>query len=339
MASARSLILSALLASLSNIIMAQTFNNAGSAGAQFLKIGVGARAMGMGGAYASIGGDATALAWNPAGVGTIEELQVTVQHTAWVAGMSHNFIGLVVPVTDQFSLAFHTISLTSGSIEITTIDNPEGTGSFYDASDIAVGLTSSVRLTTQLSFATTVKYIEERIYEAKSRGAAIDAGAWYATGFSSLTLGFVVSNIGFDQTFSGRPLEVKYTPGSSGEPPVNAELQVLSYSLPLLFRASGSFDVFEMFGKPMADHKLLTAVDFIQQSDTPERVAVGVEYTWQNMMSLRTGYLFNADELSWGAGGGLQLHVSDFSINFDYAASSLGRFGIGHRVGVSITYH
>ena len=312
----------------------QSFNNAGSTGAQFLKIGIGARAMGMGGAFGSISGDVSSLAWNPAGIGTIYNLQLAAEHNSWVAGIDHNFIGLVVPVTDQFNLGFHTVYLTSGEIEITTIDNPEGTGQFYDALDIAVGVSSSVRLTSQLTFATTVKYIEERIYEVTSSGLALDAGAWYATEFRGLKIGFAVSNLGFDQTFSGRQLEVNYDPGTPGEPPVNAELSAEPFKLPLLFRASGSFDFFEMFMDPLEDHRLLTVIDFIQHSDSDERLILGGEYTWQNLLSVRSGYEFNADELTWSVGGGVRVDVSEFRVGFDYAASSLGRFGLGHRVGL-----
>lgn len=317
---------------------AQAFRNAGSTGAQFLKIGVGARAMGMGGAYASASGDATTLAWNPAGIGTIETIQLSVQHTGWVADIAHNFVGLVVPVTDHFNLGLHTVYLTSGDIEITTIDLPEGTGQFYDVGNIAVGATASVRLTLLLTLATTVKYIEERIHDVTSSGLALDAGTWYRTGFRSLTLGFLVSNLGFDQQFSGRSLEVRYEPPSPGEPPVKAELQTLNYPLPQTFRASGSFDFFEMFASRMEDHALLIAMDFIQHSDTPERFVLGTEYTWQNLISIRTGYLFNADELSWSFGAGAKLPIDEFGISADYAVSSLGRFGLAHRFGISLSY-
>jgi len=288
----------------------------------------------MGGAYGSVSGDVSSLAWNPAGIGTIYNLELSAEHNAWVAGIDHNFIGLVVPVTEQFNLGFHTVYLTSGDIEITTIDNPEGTGQYYDALDVAVGVTSSVRLTSQLTFATTVKYIEERIFEVTSSGLAIDAGAWYATEFRGLTIGFAVSNLGFDQTFSGRQLEVNYDPGTPGEPPVNAELAAEPFKLPILFRASGSFDFFEMFMEPLDDHKLLTVVDFIQHSDSEERAILGAEYTWQDLLSIRSGYEFNADELAWSVGGGVRVDVSEFMIGFDYAASSLGRFGLGHRIGL-----
>jgi len=326
------------LALLCTALQAQSTRNAGSAGGQFLKIGVGARAMGMAGAYSSFSGDAASLAWNPAGIGTMDAINLSVQHTAWIADINHDFIGLVAPISEQVNVGFHTVYLTSGDIEITTIDNPEGTGQYYDVSNIAVGLTSSVRLTTHLTFATTVKYVEENMHDMKSSGLAFDAGAWYSTGFRSLNLGFSVSNLGFDQKFSGRSLEVRYQPPAPGEPTAKSELQTLTFSLPLMFRASGSFDLFEMFDEPLDGHRLLTALDFVQNSDTPERLVLGAEYTWQSMISLRSGYLFNADELSWSAGGGVNLGISDFRVSVDYAASSLGRFGIGHRFGVAVGY-
>ena len=37
-------------------------------GAAFLKLGVGARAVGMGGAYTAIADDVNSMGWNPAGI-------------------------------------------------------------------------------------------------------------------------------------------------------------------------------------------------------------------------------------------------------------------------------
>jgi hypothetical protein len=317
-------------------VFAQSFQNAGSTGLQFLKVGMSARAEGMAGAFASVSGDISSLPLNPAGIGSIDRIGVSVQHTNWVAETDLNFIGLVVPISDRVNLALHTTYLTTGGIEITTIDQPEGTGQSYDATDVAVGVTSSVRLTSQLTFATTVKYLQERIYDVASGGVALDAGMWYSTGFKSLNLGFAISNLGFDQNFAGRQLEIKYAPPAPSEPASSAELQTLQYGLPLMFRASGSFDLFEMFAEKLTDHQLLTSIDFVQNADTPERILVGMEYGWSKTLFLRGGYVGNADELGLTGGVGTLLTISGTDVQFDIAASSLGRFGLSYRVGVAV---
>ena len=46
---------------------------AGEYGASFLEIGVGAKALSMGGAFCSISDDGTAFYWNPAGLGVLEK--------------------------------------------------------------------------------------------------------------------------------------------------------------------------------------------------------------------------------------------------------------------------
>ncbi|MER3523186.1 MAG: hypothetical protein C4326_03765 [Ignavibacteria bacterium] len=57
--------------------------NLGTAGAQFLKIPVGARAAAMAGAYVAQANDATALFWNPAGIVHIAANDLSVSHTQW----------------------------------------------------------------------------------------------------------------------------------------------------------------------------------------------------------------------------------------------------------------
>jgi hypothetical protein len=43
----------------------------GTTAAQFLKIGVGSRAVGMGGAFVAVADDITSLYWNPGGLGRL----------------------------------------------------------------------------------------------------------------------------------------------------------------------------------------------------------------------------------------------------------------------------
>ena len=50
---------------ISSTIVSQTVSKTGTTAAQFLKIGIGARALALGGAYSAIADDASALYWNP----------------------------------------------------------------------------------------------------------------------------------------------------------------------------------------------------------------------------------------------------------------------------------
>jgi hypothetical protein len=85
-----------LLLLATDVRAAQIFRKVGTAGAQFLKIGVGARAVGMGETFVAVADDASAIWWNPAGVARITadgESHLTLNHSTWPADISHEFFG------------------------------------------------------------------------------------------------------------------------------------------------------------------------------------------------------------------------------------------------------
>ena len=64
----------------------------GTTSAQFLKIGAGARAIGLGGAYAALGDDIYSIYWNPAGIARSKSnSEVTFNHAEWLADMTYDF--------------------------------------------------------------------------------------------------------------------------------------------------------------------------------------------------------------------------------------------------------
>ena len=81
------IILAFFLFSLVNGSIAQSgasLNKTGTTAAQFLKIGVGTRAIGMGGAFTTVESDVNSMYWNPAGLARIYSREATFNHIDWI---------------------------------------------------------------------------------------------------------------------------------------------------------------------------------------------------------------------------------------------------------------
>lgn len=92
---------------------------------EFLSTGVGARALGMGGAYVALAEDGTAAYWNPAGLSRLSRRQVSVMHSERFAGIvSYNYLGYAQPYRQTEGVALSVIALGVGDIPITELEYP-----------------------------------------------------------------------------------------------------------------------------------------------------------------------------------------------------------------------
>ena len=181
------------------------FSKVGTAVAQFLKIGVGARAVGMGESFAAVANDASTLYWNPAGITNLKTISVGVSHSQWFADISHDYAGLIIPLSTSDVIGISAIALNTGEQEVTTVEQPDGTGIFYDVSDVAVGLTYSRSLTDRFSVGLTVKYVQQTLYNEVANTIAIDLGSYLKTGFHNLVIAMCISNFGGNMQLEGNP--------------------------------------------------------------------------------------------------------------------------------------
>ena len=87
--------LAALL--LPGLAHADIFEKVGTFGGQFLKISVGARGAGMGGAFVAVADDATSVFWNAAGIARmdVDKSQLSLNHANWPAELSFDQVGYV----------------------------------------------------------------------------------------------------------------------------------------------------------------------------------------------------------------------------------------------------
>jgi len=85
----------------------------------FLTEGVGARAMGLGGAYVGISNDVTASYWNPAGLGLIEGIQASLMHASRFSDLgSYNYIGAAHRIHRLFAVGISWIRFGVDDIPI-----------------------------------------------------------------------------------------------------------------------------------------------------------------------------------------------------------------------------
>ncbi|MFP4528176.1 MAG: PorV/PorQ family protein [Candidatus Kapaibacterium sp.] len=310
------------------------FAKVGGAGAQFLKIPLGARGTAMGGAQGAVANDLTAIFWNPAGIANIHSISANFSYTQWFAGFSHNFAALALPFGDNFTAAFNLVSFGSGDIPITTLDRPDGTGANYSVSDIAFGFAFGGYLTEQFSFGINAKYINSSFASVSSSGIAFDIGTRYETGIQGIAVGFSLHNLGTEQQYTGQDLRTtRKILEAMNASPVDAEYVSSGFSLPLAFRAGISSNVYET-----EEHMVVAAFDFVTYSDTPEEFMIGAEYTWRDFVSVRGGYNIGQDQFGLTGGVGLKYDGGGFGGVIDYSIAPTFDLGLVNRLSLSLSF-
>jgi hypothetical protein len=306
----------------------------GAAGGQFLKIGIGARANAMGGAFSSMADDLSSVHWNPAGLASIKSMAADFSYTQWFAGFSHNFAALAMPISEDFTFAANVTSFTSGDIPITTMYRPDGTGSSYSVNDIALGVSLSGFLTNEFAFGVTAKYVQNAFASVASTGIAFDIGTLYDFGYYGIKLGFSIHNLGTQQAYDGQDLRTtRKLYDAMHSTPLDATYLAYPYNLPIIFRAGISGDVLKS-----GDNHLRVAADFNTLTDVPEQFAVGAEYIWNDFLAFRAGYVLGHDQLGFSGGVGLKYFGGGFGGQVDYAITPTVNLGLLNRLSVSMNF-
>ena len=320
-----------ILISFQPLSFAGDFSKVGTTAAQFLKIGVGGRAMGLGGAFTALSNDVTSLYWNPAGISHLQTVSVAVSHSEWFADISHDFAGIVLPLSSADIVALNIIALNTGEQEVTTVTQPEGTGVFYDVSDLAIGLSYARALTDRFSVGLTVKYIQQNLYNESANTFAVDIGTYLRTGFHDLIIAMNISNFGGSMQLDGRDLITitDVNNQTSGNYNTDARLKTESWPLPLIFRVGVAMN-FIGGNDPLissVSNRFTLAIDGVHPNDNTEKVNIGGEYAWNETVFARLGYKINYDVEKWAFGVGFRVGVGNQKVGFDYALIDFNDLG------------
>jgi hypothetical protein len=294
----------------------------GTTAAPFLTIGVGARALAMGGAQAALASGPTALYWNPSAITTMRTSGFEFSHTEWFVGSTYQHAALVLNLGGAGHVGLSLLALDYGQMEVTTVANPDGTGELYTPRDLAVGLTYSRALTDRFALGGTVKLVSQRIRNVSDSGLAVDLGVNYVTDFRGLRIGMTMTNFGTGMQLGGRDLRqaIDIDPQIAGNNDrLGALLETDEWSLPLTFTVGLAVDAVQM-----GNSRVTLSVDATAPADNAQMANVGLEYSFNDLFYLRGGVnrAFATQSEDTGLTGGVGVR---YSINntlagyFDYA--------------------
>lgn len=174
--------------------------------AEFLQIGIGARALGMGGSYVALVDDGTAGFWNSAGLFQVRKFQLHFGHVELFEGLAqHNFASFAMPLAHNTGISATWLRMGVEDIprypilrgsrfdrirnpDLRSTGKPEGYfGDVEDALFISIGrgfdldlaivngIVSEV-IPAELSIGVTLKYIRQGLDKAVGQGQGIDIG-------------------------------------------------------------------------------------------------------------------------------------------------------------------
>ena len=311
----------------------------GTTAAEFLSIPIGARATAMGSAYTASVDDATALYWNPAGLGKVQTATFAAEYAEWLAEIDFNYVAVVMP-TGFGTFGLGVTVLRTPDMEVTTITEQNGTGETFDASSFAFSLSYGRALTDKFAIGGTVKYITERIWNSEASGVALDIGTVFVTPFRGIRLGASISNFGTKMQIGGDDLlvVVDIDPNNRGNNESNrAELRTDAFDLPLTMRIGLAGEVLQS-----EQARLTLAVDALSPNNSDQYVNVGAELGMLgDLLMLRGGdsELFLEDSpRSFTLGGGLRYDFAALGFALDYAYESMDFFNNVNRFTLAVQF-
>ncbi len=293
----------------------------GTTSFQFLSVSPDARGAAMAGAFSSVARNAEAVYWNPAGLTSVNNFDLSVSYLRWFFDINHYSFAAAYNLSDFGTIAIEGLYTDIGEIEVTTVGalgningsyNPGLTGEVIHPHQSAIGISYAKSLTDKFAFGITAKYAYEDLVVESKGSFLFDGGLLFNTGFRTIKIAASIRQFGPDIKYlsNSYPLPQTFNIGISG--------YVIAPTDGLIANAAGQ--------------KLLVSYDMIQPRDYDQQHGIGMEYSFNDMIFLRGGYRFNGDQQ--GVAGGLGIMFNNYNINYSYTdygefLKAVHRFTIG----------
>jgi flagellar motor protein MotB len=265
----------------------------------FFKLGQGARAAALGESYIGIADDATALYWNPAGLGQLTDYRFAFSHQQWFSDTRDELAHVALPAGPG-ALGLSAAYTAEPGIE--SWDENNQPGDTFQTWGGAFALGYGATLIPNYRIGAALKFGLQNLLTDWVVAGAADVG-FQARPVPGLGIGVTARNLGIGWS---------------------TELERLPADLAL--------------GAAYSWRSLTGTADISLPFDNQVSVRAGVEYQPVRQLAVRLGYRAGPADLSeLGFWGGLTagLGVNAGGFDLDYAISPYGRLGIAHRLTLS----
>lgn len=302
---------------------------------EFISLGVGGRALGLGGAYVALANDVTAGYWNPAGLARIDYPQIALMHDEQFGSLvNHDYGAVAFPVGASTSIGISLIrlgvddipdtrnagvdingNLTYDPAQFSRVDPNRVT--YFNAADYALYFTYARRHSDKFTYGANVKLIRRDLGDASATGIGFDLGVWY-TPFERLVVGANVQDI-----------TTTFLAWSTGRNELISPTMKLgtAYFIDLLGgRFAPVLDVDIRFeGRKYASTASVGPVSLDLHG--------GLEFMFKDLIAIRAGYS-DVKQLTMGVG----VHLPKLNIDYSLAKfDGTGQLGNTHRISLMFT--
>ncbi|MBN2289627.1 MAG: PorV/PorQ family protein [Candidatus Glassbacteria bacterium] len=272
--------------------------DAGTTSLNFLKVGVGARAAALGGAYNAVSDDASACFWNPAGLVEAQPLEMFFMHHRFIEDISQSAAGFTFDLR-QVRLGVSMNYFSMGELERRTGNSvvPDGV---FTPFDMALGVSAAYRINENISAGVTGRFVHEDLDSETARSILFDLGIKAQTTIPGLVAALTVSNLGS---------RLKY--------------DLSGYDAPRLISLGAAYRK----TLPWEYSTLLVTAQATVPNDNETRFALGGEYGYKDFLFGRVGYRSGLDYEDFSFGFGVLYR----KLRFDYAFVPYSDLGNSHR--------
>lgn len=272
----------------------------GTTGMEFLKVRTSARPLGMCNAFVAVADDISTMAWNVAGLATLEQQELLFTHFNYVDGVGYSNLGYGMPGkrgTIGFGFAIQSFTID----EIDAHYNYRGEMAIRNE---VFSLVYSLKFGDSFAYGGGIDLFSSTIGDYSLTSYGVNFGSLYFAPHDFI-VGLSVQNIGPKFAYESKTFV--------GEKQSLPSTYIIGVTKKLTFYGD----------------TLLVASDIVK--DYTMRLNIGLEYKLLNLLTLRVGRRIGYDTGSFAFGMGIdyKLEALDY-FQFDYAFSPMSELGDTH---------